>query len=1194
MLHRKCLSDSVPLALMLFAVFAGNASPSMAQQKDPFALGVRETEPLTAEEEQKSFRLPPGFKAQLVAAEPQIAKPMNLAFDTRGRLWVSSSAEYPFAAKEGTVPRDTIKILEDTDGDGRADKVTTFADQLNIPIGLYPYKDGVICFSIPNIMFLRDTDGDDICDVREVLYGPFDTTRDTHGMNNSFRRGLDGWIYACHGFNNRSEVTGRDGNTVSMSSGNTYRFKPDGSRIEHFTHGQVNPFGMAIDQFDDIFTADCHTKPVTLLIQDGYYESFGKPHDGLGYVPNVMEHLHGSTAIGGIALGEHTAFPADYQQSSFGGNVMTSRINRNTLHHVGSTVQAIEQPDLMSTTDPWFRPVDMVAGPDGSLYVADFYNRIIGHYEVDLYHPGRDRHRGRIWKITYVGETANSTDIKPFVAVDVTRLTPEQLVGHLETANYQTARMIADRIADGFASDSAEMMQSVDKLRTTLLKTSPLAKQRALRLLQRLGRLNLIEFMDATNDNNELVRVHAFRGLNVATDDNMPGFDQHAVVLLLQRGFQDSSPMVQRAAVIAASRHQSLSSIRPLMKLLQSVPAEDVHLRHVVRMTLRDHLQHEDWFRDITSRKRLTDAESAIVADLCLALKISVAGEFIAANLATLAKSNPGQLADLVQFAAAYVSSDSASFVAETVQKQFPDDEALQLKLLASMATGLQQRGMKAPGPVIQWAEHRALSLLGMSSPDDLDSLHVVSTLPWQFVPHPEFPNETNPWTVSYSRRSADGMQNTPLHSSFESGEQRTGIYRSSPFELTDTLSFYVAGHDGIPSMPLKGNNWIRLRDASTNDLLLQTPPRRNDVAQPVEWDTLPWRGRQAVVELVDGDNTSAYAWMSVGRFSNERLNPSNAPQQRELACQLISTYELRSLQPALEHLIRFDNLSRAEVQTLASTLVRLNPDSRLTAVSLVPSIAGVPAKVIPSCIDAIIRRDADQAIEVLADAAKVATSAEQLRMAELLAVDQSGASVLVSLIEAGTMSARLLNRPTVQQRLSALSHDALRARITTLTASLPDENAAIEKLIVQRRKEHGAQSGNAAAGAELFKKNCSICHQVASEGKKVGPNLDGIGNRGLDRVVEDVLAPNRNVDINFRTTTIVTNDGRALSGLVRDLEGERISIVDSQGRETQLAASEIDDRIQSALSPMPANVAEILNERQFHDLLAYLLSLRH
>ncbi|TDJ31974.1 MAG: hypothetical protein E2O56_06085 [Gammaproteobacteria bacterium] len=151
-----------------------------------------------------------------------------------------------------------------------------------------------------------------------------------------------------------------------MQSGNTFRMRLDGSHIEHFTYGQVNPFGMAMNELGDLFTADCHTKPITLLLEGGYYESFGKPHDGLGFVPSVMQHLHGSTAIGGIALYSAADFPATLRGNTFSGNVMTSRINRNSLHYDGSSVRATREADFLVSRDPWFRPVDLQLGPDVS------------------------------------------------------------------------------------------------------------------------------------------------------------------------------------------------------------------------------------------------------------------------------------------------------------------------------------------------------------------------------------------------------------------------------------------------------------------------------------------------------------------------------------------------------------------------------------------------------------------------------------------------------------------------------------------------------------------------------------------------------------------------------------------------------------------------------------------------------------
>jgi putative membrane-bound dehydrogenase-like protein len=145
--------------------------------------------------------LPSGFEVRLFAAEPSISKPLNMAFDHRGRMWLTQTVEYPYPAEDDQAARDAVMILEDKDGDGTADDITTFADRLNIPIGVLPLSDGCLCFSIPNIWLLRDTNDDGHCDGRHVVLGPFDTTRDTHGMINAFRAGGDGWIYACHGFN---------------------------------------------------------------------------------------------------------------------------------------------------------------------------------------------------------------------------------------------------------------------------------------------------------------------------------------------------------------------------------------------------------------------------------------------------------------------------------------------------------------------------------------------------------------------------------------------------------------------------------------------------------------------------------------------------------------------------------------------------------------------------------------------------------------------------------------------------------------------------------------------------------------------------------------------------------------------------------------------------------------------------------
>ncbi len=157
-----------------------------------------------------------------------------------------------------------------------------FAEGLNIPIGNTPTADGAIVFSIPNIVRYYDRDGDGKAEDHEVLYGKVGNL-DTHGMAASFTRWIDGWVYATHGFRNTSDIKGKNGQGIKLNSGNTFRFKADGSAIEQFTWGQVNPFGLCFDHWGNAYTADCHSMPLTMLVRGAYYSSFGKPHDGLGF-----------------------------------------------------------------------------------------------------------------------------------------------------------------------------------------------------------------------------------------------------------------------------------------------------------------------------------------------------------------------------------------------------------------------------------------------------------------------------------------------------------------------------------------------------------------------------------------------------------------------------------------------------------------------------------------------------------------------------------------------------------------------------------------------------------------------------------------------------------------------------------------------------------------------------------------------
>jgi putative heme-binding domain-containing protein len=556
------------------------------------ALDIAPTEPQDPESQRLQFHLPPGFEIQLVLADPDIGQPMNLSFDAQGRLWVTSSVEYPYPVQgEGIEPRfektpgvgeglpkDWLTVASNIGPDGRPASIQRFATGLNIPIGQTPMGDGSegIVYSIPDISRFRDVDGDGHAEIREPLYRHFGNI-DTHGMANSFRRWIDGWIYGSHGFRNTSQIVDDQGRTTELYSGHTYRFRPDGSRFEIYTRGQVNPFGLTIDPLGNVFSADCHSRPLFQLLQGAAYlrPSWGQPIDEpLGLAPEMIDHDHGSTGICGPAYYAADYFPAEYRDNIFLCNPVTGRIHRDKLIQHGSTLLADTQPDFITCDDPWFRPVDLTVGPDGALYLADFYNAIIGHYEVPLNHEKRDRTHGRVWRIIYK---------KPPPPIpDLTQLETDSLLRLLETEN-EPLRVLANlQLGDRWEA------QDEDLVREFYQKASPHARAHILWILERNGSLSDEELDAAIRNESYIVQVHAQK---ILAERQSWEAKEKAWALF---GLQASNGFVSRAAADGMRRHPDASFINPLLTNWETADAADTHLIHVIRMALREQLRHTD------------------------------------------------------------------------------------------------------------------------------------------------------------------------------------------------------------------------------------------------------------------------------------------------------------------------------------------------------------------------------------------------------------------------------------------------------------------------------------------------------------------------------------------------------------------------------------------------------------------------
>jgi putative heme-binding domain-containing protein len=1010
---RRILIGTLGLGLLAF-IGVGQS----ADQPDPLAEHIAPSDPLKPEDEVKAFHLPPGFEAQLVASEPDIHKPLNLAFDDKGRLWVSETIEYPFAFDKEGKPyhRDAVKILEDIGPDGRARKITTFADGLDIPIGLLPLSDHALVFSIPNIWRIDYTDGSKAGE-RKVFLGKIGN-RDTHGLTSAFSVGFDGWIYACHGYLNDSEVKGGDQKSIMMNSGNTYRFRPDGSHVEYYTHGQVNPFGIAFDPLGNLYTCDCHTKPVMALLRGGFYDSFGKPHDGLGYAPEMVDRYDDSTAVAGIAFYAADQFPAPYRDQFFVGDVVTNNIVQFTPHWFGSSPKTTMSYFLKSS-DRWFRPVAITLGPDGALYIADFYNRIIGHYEVPLDHPGRDRERGRIWRIVYRGEDGKN---KPGPLPDLTKESVKDLVADLSHPNLAVRMKATNLLAERNDKEIKDLI-----LAGMTPTSNPLRRMHGLWVLERRGALDDKVLADACNDIDRGVRVHAQRVLSERKELTEK---QRELVLA---GLRDADPFVQRCAADALGRHPRPENMNALMALRSTTPREDTHLLHTVRMALRDTLLLPETWGYLAKEWSKQDPKQAeferlSLVDVALGAHTAEAAAFLMTQVPHLLQDR-GQLVNAVHHVARHGNAEVVDNLVAFAMKDKPGDLENQSALFRAIEQGTQERKGKLTEGARAWAADLAGKLLASKNPNDV----------------------------------------------------LAGITLAGSQQLSET-------QDKLAGIAANAKAPENQRVAAFNSLTA-IDPKKHTV------------------------------------FLGHILADANEP-----------------------FLIR---------EQAANVLARLNHGD---------------------------------AYQQLLDALPTAPARLQSNIAVGLASSPAGGEKLLDAVKAGKASARLLQERPVEIRLQQSNLPNLKDRLAKLTQGLPPASKRMEELMASRRKGFLSAKTDSDAGAKVFEKSCAICHQLGGKGAKIGPQIDGIGIRGLDRLLEDILDPNRNVDQAFRLTRLDLKNGLVVEGLLLREEGEVYVMADNQGKEVRVEKSKVDERTIQQRSPMPDNFVDQVSEADFNNLIAFLL----
>lgn len=970
---------------------------------------------------------PRGFKIELFASEPDIqGKPIFMTWDERGRLWVCETVDYPNELQPTGKGRDRIRICEDTNNDGKADKFTVFAEELSIPTSIAFYRGGAIVQNGVETLFLKDTDGDDIADQRSVLFSNW-RLGDTHGGVSNFQYGLDNWIWAMQGYNNSAPRRGpgaaapkdpADAKLPQFRMG-FFRFLPDGSKLEFIRSTNNNTWGLGLSEEGLIFGSTANHNPSNFMpIPNRYYERVRGWAPSLTLKPIANTHLfnaisdrvrqvdhHGGyTAGAGHALYTARQYPSEYwNRAAFVCGPTGKLIGTFVLESEGAGFRSSSPFNLLASDDEWTAPIMAEVGPDGCVWVLDWYNFVVQHnptpqgfktgkgaaYETKL----RDKKHGRIYRVVYTGDKGEPS------------------------------------LADVPALEAASPSECVQALSHSVM----LVRKHAQRLLIERGKTDIAPALIDIVDNGETDEI----GLNVGAI--------HALWTLHGLGLLNGNDHEATAAAVRALEHSSAGVRRNAIAVL---PRNE---------TLNDALLKENLLHDPNPQVRL--AALLAIADAPTSLE---SGEAVSAAIESGGLTNDRWLRDAAISAAA---ANDANYLKATARLPDPSDATLEtVEIVAShFARGDDISGLSP--------------LLANLKKADLNLVEAV----------------------------LNGLSQT-----------RT----SHAIKLTD---------DAVASLETLMNR-------------------------------LPAVSRGRLVRLAVSWGSESFA-DKIQAIADALLN--DVQDQDKTDAQRIA---------AAKQLIEFDPENGDRVEGVLDEV-----SSRIS-----PQLAQGLLAALESSRD-------DELGMQLAKRLKSFTPTMQSAAIGVLLKRPAWTKSLLAAAESGDVSLDVLALDQ-KQALSSHPDKQIRTKSNELFArggSLP--NADRQK-VLQQLLNLTTQTGDADKGAEVFKKSCSKCHMHSGVGAKVGPDLTGMAVHPKKELLTHIIDPSRNVEGNFRVYTVLTEDGRVLSGMLASESQTAIELFNAEGKKVSLLRDDIDEMLRSNKSLMPEGFEKQIKNNELIDLLEFLV----
>jgi len=1183
----------------------------------PGAPTWEKADPRLPANEKASFTVPDGFEVELVASEKEgVGKPVTMAWDHAGRMWTMTALEYPVDANENEASaealyqkggKDKVLVFDEPWKPG-PQTPRVFAEGLAIPLGLMPWKDGALVQYGHDIRYYVDRNNDGKADGYEVLLTGFGI-QDSHLFPHQFERSPGGWFYLAQGLFNYSKVKRPndapfvDGSKeVAFNQCKLARAKLDGSAFELLAAGPNNIWGFATARDGREFLQEANDMghPVSEFI-DGTHYPTGSKEKLRSYAPQLPESTPGQpmggTGLSGLALAEDqgSAFAAKWPEERvfYLANPITNRIQIVTRAKDGSYQK---REDFLVSRDEWFRPVSVQFGPDGCLYIADWYNKIISHNEVPRNHPDRDKTRGRIWRVKAKGSV-------PARQPDLTKLSPEELVKQLDAPNARVARMAWAELGD----------RKDAKIAPTLKKLAP---DRAKPKAARLGALFALRELEAV-DLDLVFRL---------TKDPDADLRREAVEAAVTVGLEEKG--YHSLAALTLGEEQDVSVIAALANLLRRNPPASssmvAGLAHHVRPPLegKDRAAYERTFVRYLIRWAM-EAQPQGTEEMLMRSKDLALEARVLAALALPPEKGAAWLVRLLPEMERPLTSDEApvlggQLVQSNVANAFSElanNPVSRGKLLKSL---LQLDPAATSDPVLRAAVGSATEAMVAT-----DS----STAPLAFDLARRFRlKELVPWLVIRS------------------------VTAKSPDELAVSLRVLneiQAADAELAKSHLDHPNEAVAREALIGFASAGGPDAVEEIAK--RWASLSGALRQFAMNgmLSNKESAATFAKMvAAGGFAGfdpsavEKLSAvlgADHPAFKEL---------LSKVDGLLAPVIRLPGKKDAVVATglkldgpfTLETWIKLdegidNRDGLLGKRGGGPCLNFWDAKlrlwdgsrdvaVADRRVEAgkwahcAVTRDVAGKITMFIDGEPAGVSEgvfdAPMEVMDLGRVNEpggTGASLLEFRVWDIARSPAEIQASCRTRFTSGQDHLVFHAGADLSKLPLeggatiewakdfpelhtPEQAAALAAKF-DRFRAMASKSGDAAAGKQLFQATCMICHQAKGEGTAIGPDLSGAGAMGVESLLRNVLTPNAQLESGYYRHDITLKDGGLASGFLASETPKLIVLRQIGADERAIPVDQVKEHTISKRSLMPEGLIDGFGEKQVADLFAFLMTLK-